>query len=231
MSDNFNSWNPGRMIAAASLACLVAGTALAGPRDGGLSFDGMSTFDPDDVGGISSKLFIDLRAVLDEALVERVDRADVYLVRSEDSLFALFVFGDGPYLAGIDGLYEGGAVVEAAVERCLEGGGGELTAVLGTDGGEQWMFLVDPRGDNPYGSSYAVGTLVNAWLDDDDPVASSYAVGFVIEENERVRGDLDPMPLYTVDHSLGDGLELVATDDSQSVDVHGALFELPPDTI
>jgi len=215
----------------ASLACLVAGTAMARPGDGGLSFDGMSTFDPDDVGGISSQLFIDLRGVLDEALVERVDRSDVYLVRDGESLFALFVFGDGPYLAGIDGVYEGGAVVEAAVERCLEGGGGGLTAVLGMDSGEQQMFLVDPRGDNPWGSSYAVGTIVNAWLDDDDPVASSYAVGFVVEQIERVRGDLDPVELYTVDYAVGDGLELVAEDDAQSVDVYGALFELPLDTI
>ncbi len=191
---------------ALALLALPAG-ALAGPRGGdagGLTFDRMDTFAIEDAGDLAGTAVDDAQGVLDEALADVAlgGDSDLYLVRDEDSLFALVVFGDGPTLDGVEGCYEPGAVITAAVERSIEDGDAVLAGVMG-----------------------------QPILDDDDPVASSYAVGKVLGriQGPPLPGDVDPVASsYAVGSLVGDAIGLVPQDEQDpEILVHGAIYELP----
>lgn len=197
---------PTAVIALTLLA--IPGFATAGPRGGGgaggLAFDRMAEFDIGDAGDLSPTVVDAVDGLLDEALADVAlgGDSDLYLVRDEDSLFAWVVFGDGPTLDGVDGCYEPGALITAAVERAIEDGEAVLAGVLGEEiGGD----------DDPVASSYAVGKVLGMLAGpplpgDVDPVASSYAVGTFVDEviGLAPEGEQDPEIL-----------------------VHGAIYELP----
>jgi len=148
------------------------------------------------------------------------------VVARNGSLFFLVAFAEGQIETG-DGVFEAGRVLRAAIERSITRGNAELCGAFGSDGDGEVALVLDPREDNPVGSSYAVGTVVNERLEDDDinPVGSSYAVGLIVDELLQP-DDLDPVSLSLVaDH--GEAIELSADGQPDTFDVEGAIYEMP----
>lgn len=201
---------PTPAIALALIA--LPGLATAGPRGGDgadiLTFDRMDEFDLGTAGQRVDTVVDDADGLLDEALADVAlgGDADLYLVRDRDSLFAMVVFGDGPTLDGVEGCYEPGALIRAAVERAIEDGDAALAGILGEEMG-----------------------------DDDDPVASSYAVGKVLGtiQGPPLPGDVDPVASsYAVGTFVGEVIGLApGGEQDPEILVHGAIYELSQDVL
>lgn len=197
-----NVWKAGKLALIAMIACLVGpGIALAGP-------------------------FGATPATLEEDVEERLGDSELFVVPSGGSLFVLAAFAEGTIEVG-GGVIEAGPVLRAAIERSVARGNAELVGAFGSGDNGETALVLDPREDNPWGSSYAVGTIVDERLGDDDvnPVGSSYAVGLIVEELLEP-DDLDPVPLRLV---ADDGvvIELAADGQPDTIEIEGGVFEIP----